>query len=675
MSIRTDFPHPITEIENLWIPLSDGARLSARLWMPDGAESRPVPALLEYLPYRKDDGTAIRDALRQPYLAGHGYAAVRVDMRGSGNSDGILYDEYLKQEQDDALEILRWIASQPWCDGNIGMHGISWGGFNSLQVAARRPPELKAVLVIGFTDDRYHDDVHYMGGCVLASQMLQWASAMFVYNAAPPDPRFTGARWREMWLERMDKTPPYIETWLAHQRRDAYWKHGSVGEDYAAIQVPVFAVGGWADSYNNSIPRLLAGLSAPCRGLIGPWTHAFPELGPPQPAIGFLQESLRWWDYWLKGLDTGIMDEPVLRSWIQKSEPPARHYTARTGYWVSEPAWPSPNVSERTYYLNASDSTPALAPSPSAERPVTVTGLLTHGFDHVSWGSYGRPGEYPGDQRAADGEALSFTSQPLDAPLVILGNPQVDLELAVDQPRALLAVRLCDVAPEGASALVSWGLLNLTHRASHEFPSPLEPGKRERVAVRLNLAGYEFPQGHRIRVSISPTYASQAWPSPKTPRLTLFTGAGCRLTLPVRAPQETDGKIAFPPPESSPPLPLATLRQPARKQTVTHDHVRAALTLTIEQDDGRVRFPNGMEVDERSTQTHTLREGDPLSMEQRVQNRLEYRREGWRVRLETDSKLTADAEYFYINNLLEGYEGETRVFTKSWTAKIRRDQG
>ena len=168
MTIKTDFPHKIREIENFWIPLSDGTRLSARIWMPEDADSLPVPALLEYLPYRKDDGTVIRDALRQPYFAGHGYAAIRVDMRGSGNSDGVLYDEYLKQEQDDALEILNWIAAQPWCDGNIGMHGISWGGFNSLQIAARQPPELKAILVIGFTDDRYNDDVHYMGGCVLA---------------------------------------------------------------------------------------------------------------------------------------------------------------------------------------------------------------------------------------------------------------------------------------------------------------------------------------------------------------------------------------------------------------------------------------------------------------------------------------------------------------------------
>jgi putative CocE/NonD family hydrolase len=235
MNTRTEFPVPIREVENTWIPLSDGARLAARIWLPENAEADPVPAVLEYLPYRKNDGTAVRDALRHPYLAGHGYAMIRVDMRGSGDSDGILYDEYLPQEQEDALEVLAWIGRQPWCSGNIGMFGKSWGGFNSLQIAARRPPELKAVIAIAFTDDRYADDVHYMGGCVLGSQMLSWASVMLSYNAAPPDPRFVGSRWREMWLQRLRQSPPFVEQWLSHQRRDDYWQHGSVCEEYGDI--------------------------------------------------------------------------------------------------------------------------------------------------------------------------------------------------------------------------------------------------------------------------------------------------------------------------------------------------------------------------------------------------------------------------------------------------------
>ena len=232
-----------------------------------------------------------RDAMMYPYLAGHGYACVRVDMRGAGEADGILLDEYLEQEQNDALEVIAWIAAQPWCDGGVGMCGISWSGFNALQVAARRPPALKAIITMCSTDDRYADDVHYTGGCI-GYDALPWASIMFNINAAPPDPRFVGERWRELWLARMAQTPPYIDAWLAHQTRDAYWRHGSVCENYAEITCPVYAIGGWVDGYTNAIPRLLAGLPGPRKGLIGPWSHTFPNHAEPGPAIGFLQEVL-----------------------------------------------------------------------------------------------------------------------------------------------------------------------------------------------------------------------------------------------------------------------------------------------------------------------------------------------------------------------------------------------
>ncbi len=235
MQIKRDFPRAVRQIENAWLPLADGTRLAARIWLPIDAEENPVPAILEYIPYRKDDWTAHQDATRHPYFAGHGYAAVRVDIRGTGDSDGVLLGEYLEQEQDDALEVLAWLAAQPWCTGKVGMIGYSWGGFAGLQVAARRPPELGAVVTICSTDDRYLDDCHYMGGCLLASDMLKWASTMLAYAAQPPDPRFVGEAWRDMWHERLERTPAFAEDWHAHQRRDEFWRHGSVAEDYSAI--------------------------------------------------------------------------------------------------------------------------------------------------------------------------------------------------------------------------------------------------------------------------------------------------------------------------------------------------------------------------------------------------------------------------------------------------------
>jgi len=673
--IKTEFPFAIREIENTWIPLADGTRLAARIWLPVESDSQPFPALLEYIPYRKNDGTAIRDAIRHPYLAGHGYACVRVDMRGSGESDGILYDEYLQQEQDDCLEVMEWIAAQPWCDGKIGMFGKSWGGFNSLQVAARRPPQLKALITIGFTDDRYHDDVHYMGGCVLASQMLPWAAVMFGYNAQPPDPRWVGDAWREMWLERMEKTPPFAEAWLQHQRRDAFWKHGSVREDYSAIEVPVYAVGGWGDAYNNSIPRMLEGLTVPRKGLVGAWSHNYPEEGVPGPNMGFTQESLRWWDHWLKGIDTGVMDEPMLRSFLLESEPPATFYAERKGHWVADPSWPSPHVAEQVLYLNGEGAGNVLAEKPTLEHELSFTGLLSHGFQTGEWGNFGSKGEFPPDQRSADGECIAFTSAAVSESVAILGNPEVDLSLSVDKPSALVAVRLCDVAPDGASVLVSWGLLNLTHRDSHEFPQALEPGRRFYVTVQLRMAGYQLAAGHRWRVGVSPTYTRHAWPSPETVQLRLYSGEGCRLRLPVRTPQTSDARLpAFPPAEISPRLAVSVSRTSRRQNSVTHDRVDGWTTMTQVNDEGRLLFrDNGLETDHKSTEVFKVREGDPLSLSQRIRSVIEFRRGDWQVRIETESLLTADATHFHLSSHLDGYEGETRVFMKSWTRAMPRD--
>lgn len=673
MIIKHEFPYPIREIEHTWIPLADGTRLAARIWLPTDAEDNPVPAILEYIPYRKNDFTALRDSIRHPYFAGHGYACIRVDMRGSGDSEGILYDEYLPQEQDDALEVLTWIAEQPWCTGAVGIIGKSWGGFNGLQIAARQPPELKAVISLCSTDDRYADDVHYMGGCVLASEMLNWASIMLAYNARPPDPCFVGKCWREMWLERMEKSPPLVEAWLNHQRRDAFWQHGSVCENYADITCPVYAVGGWADGYTNPIFRLLEGLPGPRKGLIGPWSHEYPEVALPKPAIGFLQECLRWWDYWLKDIDTGIIDEPMLRAWLQESVPAQTHYEHRPGRWIAEPAWPAPSehVQPQTYWVNGNQ----LSSISASETQLEFKGVQTHGLDAGIWSSYGKPGDMPSDQQAEDGKSLCFTSAPLEEPVEVLGFPEVTLTIAVNQPQALLAVRLCDVSSSGASTLVSWGLLNLTHRDSHEHPMPLEPGRRYTVTIRLNAIGHAMPAGHRWRIAVSPTYWPHAWPSPEPVTMTLFTGQGSYITLPVRPRPSIDEQLMpFEPPERAPFLAHEILRPASRKRTVNYDLIGSTAQLVDLIDDGRKRLlDSGLEFEAITTDTFTIVEGNPLSAQVRCDRTIGLHRDDWRIKIETTSTMSADVDNFYVTNALDAYEGKTRVFTKSWTSTIPRD--
>jgi putative CocE/NonD family hydrolase len=671
MSIRTEFPHQVQVIENAWIPLRDGTRLGARLWLPQGAAAAPVPAILEYLPYRKDDGLAQRDAMQYGYFAGHGYACLRVDMRGTGDSDGLLEDEYTQQEQDDGLEVIAWIAAQPWCSGAVGLIGISWSGFNGLQLAARRPPALKAVITLCSTDDRYADDVHYMGGCVLAYDMLPWASAMLAWNALPPDPRFVGDRWRTMWLERMEGTPAYIETWLSHQRRDAYWQHGSVCEDYAAIECPVYAVGGWADGYRNAVLRLLAGLPGPRKGLLGPWSHSFPWNAEPGPSIGFLQVCLRWWDHWLKGRATGIMDEPMLRAWLQEHIAPATTYAERPGRWVAEPTWPSPNLKPRHYALRADGG----LGEPDAPAALSHAGTLLSGSDSPVWCPHGSPGDFAPDQRGEDGRALTFTSPPLAEPIDLLGQPEVTVTLSVDRPQALLAARLCAVAPDGASTLVSWGLLNLTHRDSHAQPQPLVPGQPYTVTVRLNATGQRLPAGCRWRLALSPDYWPMAWPSPEPVTLTVHTGGASRLTLPTRPPQPGDAALpAFAPPESAAPPPLEVTRTGRRERTFQRDIVTGKLVSTSVADDGGVRFlDNGEVMDAALVDTYTIYEGQPLTAHVQSDWRLALSRGDWRVRIETRSIMTCDAHSFHVTNTLGAFEGEARIYARTWSQRIPRD--
>ena len=658
--IRTEFPRRVREIEHTWIPLSDGCRLAARIWLPDDAEEDPVPAVLEFLPYRKNDGTVARDAKRQPYLAGFGYAAVRVDMRGTGESDGILEDEYTEQEQEDALELIAWLAEQPWCTGAVGMWGISWGGFNALQVAARRPPALKAIMTLCSTDDRYADDVHYRGGCVLALDMLHWASSMMTWNARPPDPRLAGENWRETWLDRLEAANAWIEPWLSHQRRDEYWKQGSVCEDYSAMECPVYAVGGFADGYTNAVPRLLERLSVPRKGLIGPWAHAFPDDASPGPSIGFLQECVRWFDHWLKGTENGVMDEPMLRVWMQESVEPQPSYEERPGRWVAEPSWPSPHVENQRWDL-----------PPEGER--SLRAVQSTGTEAGAWTAEGQSADLATDQRPDDAFSITYDFEPLAEPLEILGRSSVTLALAVDRPHALVCVRLCEVFPDGTSALVTRGLLNLAHRASHEEPSTLEPGARYEVRVPLDVAAHSFPAGHRLRVAVSPAYWPWAWPSPEEVTLTVFGG---RLELPVRAPRAEDEELAaFQDPEHSPPLEIEETEAGPQGRMIRRELATGLVEQIFDWDLGGASRLVAIDLDtsDSSHTVYSIVEGDPLSAAVRFRATSGMGRGDWSTRSQVTSSMTSDAANFHVETELTVTENENEVFMRTWRFAIPRD--
>ncbi|OHV60410.1 peptidase S15 [Mesorhizobium sp. LCM 4577] len=668
--VVTDFPRKIREIENLWIPMPDGVKLAARIWLPEDAEADPVPAILEYLPYRKRDGTVERDALTHPYFAGHGYAGVRVDMRGTGDSEGVCKGEYLKQEQDDCLAVIEWLAKQPWCSGTVGMIGISWGGFNGLQVAARRPPALKAVISLCSTDDRYNDDVHYLGGAQMCDNLM-WGTTAWAIAMTPPDPAIVGERWRELWEGRLDGNGIWMQDWFEHQRRDDFYKHGSICEDYSDVEIPVYAVGGWADGYPNPIFRMLEHLPGIRKGLIGPWGHKYPHFAMPGPRMGFLQECLRWWDQYLKGIDTGIADEPMLRAWMQDPAAPAAIYDERPGRWVAEPSWPGPGVGEHTLALSPG----RLAEDGASNDVLNIRSPSTAGLSSGAWCGYGVLPTLPVDQRMEAGNALVFETEPLEEAVEILGFPEFEVKLASDKPVALISATLSLVLEDGAASRVSYGILNLTHRHDDLDLKPMTPGEVETVRLKLRCCGQRFEKGQRIRLAVATGHWPIVFPGPENATLSIHC-AGSRLILPVRKPQPLDKTLPeFEGPESATPMAQDVIKagEPFRRE-VTTDQITGETSYTVVVDGGTVRHPHtGITLSARQTEVFTIHPDDPNSARGTVTWDKTYARGDWNARVSVSATVRALRDVWRMETHLVARAGDEVVVDREEVKEFPRD--
>jgi putative CocE/NonD family hydrolase len=654
--------------------MRDGVRLASRIRLPKDAEAAPVPAILELLPYRQADRMRDRDEPMHAYLAGHGYASVRVDVRGTGDSEGVLLDEYHPREIEDAVEILRWMRAQPWCTGDVGMMGISWGGFNALQVAAKRPEGLRAIVSICASDDRYADDAHYMGGCLL-NENLVWGSSLFTLEALPPDPRVWGERWREMWRERLEGSTLFPERWLRHPHRDAYWKQGSVSQDYDAIDCPVFAVGGWADGYTNAVPRLVSNLRVPRKGLVGPWAHAYPHLASPGPAIGFLQELRRWWDRWLLGIENGIMDEPVYRVYLPEPEAPSRRGPTVPGRWVAEEEWPSPRIQPRSLFLGDG----CLLDREAGVTVFMLSSPATTGAASGSWCPFGSPEELPADQRPDDARSLVFDSETLTERIEILGGCELLLRIAADSPGGLIAARIEDVFPDGESLRVTYGLLDLAHRDGAEVPTALVPGKIYDVTLRFKEAAHAFLPGHRLRLAFSTAYWPVAWPSPWRVTLSVHARRSV-LRLPVRPPRTGDWDLRpFDDPESGPELLVTELHRRTTETTVSENDeggviYRVASEVTEEGGPALTRIEDTrIEHGHSSVEEFSIADSDPLSAKAEIVHDAIFRRDDWSTRVRTRLRMNADARDFHLEAELEAFEGGRRIHHRQQSISVPRD--
>ena len=645
----------IETIRTEWITLADGTRLAATLWLPEGPG--PHPAVLEFLPYRRGDGTVRRDLSTYPAFARAGIAGVRVDSRGQGDSEGLFDDEYSPQELADAAEVIGWIAARDWSNGAVGMMGISWGGFNALQVAALRPPALKAVISLASTADRYNDDIHYKGGCLLSAN-VSWAGTMLSFTSRPPDPEVVGNRWAEIWRERLAAMPMLLETWLSHQHRDAYWKHGSICEDWGAIQCPVWVIAGYGDGYRNTPATIARGLEAPVRAMTGPWVHKYPHFAWPQPRADFLGLAVDWWKHWLAGEERGVADWPAHRAFRIEGARPSAWRGRDAGAWLA--AEPGP---VREFALGDRGRLGG-----GASVAVEIATPQHCGTAAGEYFALKPDAEMPADQRPDDALSACWESGVLEAPLDILGRPEVRARVAIDRPQGNLIARLVDVHPDGTAALICRGVLNLCHRDSQENPSPMVPGEAAEIALVLDETCYRLRPGHRLRLALSTAYWPLVLPSPAAVTATVLPGA--RLAVPGPG---ASAEIEVPEPADPAPQPeFPVLEAGHARRWVEHDLTGARVRYCLDEDSGLEEAPGGMAMRETRAETWEIDPSDPEGAEGRLEFTSTRARGGWECRTRSIIRMTCRAEVYEVEAEQTAWEGETEFHTKRWAFTVPR---
>lgn len=654
-------------IEEVSIPMKDGVKLAADLWRPDGAEDGPFPVLLEYLPYRKTEARGGSHSL-YAYFVRRGYVVARVDIRGTGNSEGTLIPyEYSEIEQRDGEEVIAWLARQPFSNGNVGMFGISWGGFNSIHLAMRNPPALKAIIAVDATDDLYQDDVHFMDGMM---HVDSWEMSQDLANAMPGAPDYViDDRY---FAERFDQ-PPWMLTYKRQQRDGPFWDRTALKTRYDAIQIPTFLIGGWYDGYRDSVPRMLEHMKAPVKAIVGAWNHTYPDEPYPKPGFDWRNEAVRWYDQWLKGRDTGIMREPRLAVYVRGWHPPGPYLETAPGQWRYEEGWPIARVRERVLHPRADRS---LGDAPGATaverlRYVPTTGVEAGG--PVMWF-----GDVAPDQRGSDAFSLVYETPPLEEDLEILGLPRALLRVSADAPLAHWFARVNDVAPDGTVTLVANAGQNGAHRVSARDPKAIEPDRPFPLEIELHFTSWVFPKGHRIRLAVSNAQWPMIWPTPYPMTTSLYLGPeGSRLVLPIVPHADRPRPSYLPIPRREDRLPgyeaLDTGTPSGYGEISSVDrNPRTGKAKVVATNASASRFPWG---EERNTETitHEAEDGRPEKTSVRGEYATEVKLSGRTLRWESVVVFSSDRENFYYSGKRRLLENGELVREKAWERRIARD--
>lgn len=641
--------------ERLRMP--DGVQLAVTLWRPvprDTAERFPV--LLEYLPYRKDDSFYRRDYPLYEYFVRRGYILAKVDIRGTGGSEGRLPPrEYSDVELDDAMEIIAQLARLPGANGSVGMWGISWGGFNALQVAMRRPPALKAILALHASDDLFHDDVHYIDG---ALHVDPYALQIDHENGLPrtPDYPLDSA----YFADRFD-AEPWIFTYLRQDRDGDFWRRGSLRFSPDRIAIPVYLIGGLHDGYRDTVLRLLESLRVPVKAEIGPWEHDWPDNGTPGPNYEWRARAVRWWDHWLKGRDSGLLREPRLLLFQRDAYPPSDTISRLPGTWRFTD-WPIPDTRWRTL------------------RPVSgghlVVGPAPRGVDSLryapgaGWMAGDWWGDPTGDMRPDDAASLIYDGDPLRETLVLAGFPRATLSVTASAPLANWAVRLEDVAPTGEVSLVTGAVVNGTQIRSRLDPRPLVPGRPERIVLDLHFTTWTFRPGHRVRLAVSNAQFPMIWPTPYPMTTTLATGGDATIRLPL-----------VPAPGAAPALPAPEPRAGAPDARAIEPESKAAhrLLVDLHGDSTTVELeePDAYEIGARSVQIAeaerwTAQGGRPANARFLGEETHRIRLPGRTLELTTRMDIRSDERFLHVRFDREILENGSRVRQRVWTDSVPR---
>ena len=592
-------------IREVQIPIPDGEFLAADLYLPEKAsETSKFPIILEYLPYRKDEGRTHRFPFYS-YFVKWGYMVARVDIRGTGRSSGKLVDgEYSEQELADGEVVIDWLSKQSFSTGAVAMLGISWGGFNGLQLAMRKPPALKTIISLMSTDDLYQDDVHFMDGIM---HVDAYEIGQDLANILPgaPDYKIDEGYFRD----RFD-TEPWLLKYKRQQTDGPFWDRASLNTDYTQIDIPVFIIGGWYDGYRDFIPRMLQHADVPVKAMIGPWNHTWPNTASPEPAIEWRDTAVRWLDYWLQGINNGIIQEPALTYYQREYHEPGSNLEVIPGTWKTADDWPK--TKEGIYYLNSGHG---LSASPDAFRD-TLSYIPSAGVE--ASGSVMWWGDWAPDQSKADLDALVYDSQPLTENIEIMGFPSVHLRVSASAPAANWVVRLSDIAPDGKVTLITGAGFNGTHIKSAEKPEPLVPDSIYALPIEMHATSWTFQKGHRIRLSVSNAQWPMFWPTPY-PMETRLEGTPEKpawLSLPEVQPDASNLlTIPFLKPAADPELPeyyglnAETLSGFAEVNGVTRDTLLNTTSVTA-TNSGKDHYPWG-EMAYTEWIKHTTHDDDP----------------------------------------------------------------